>query len=208
PTGPTMWLCLRWLHAVRLKGGEIRPDERRLTRLSDPAPGRAVPPPKIPQHSGLRRLRKLVCAWRAERRCVSQTSLSQAKREKRAKTVAPFGASCPSPRTRENATHARKRELMRRRKNWIFSHDLKFLAATSKMSATRRFARLLNRWARHRAKRTEYAAVASQWLELQTTTFANIEKLAGIRRHRLDSLMLALRADDGRFENATHAKAF
>ena len=34
---------------MRLNGGEIRRDERRFERPLDPAPGRAVPSPKVPQ---------------------------------------------------------------------------------------------------------------------------------------------------------------
>jgi hypothetical protein len=62
---------------------EIRRDERTSERCSDPAPGRAVPSPKIPH-------------WSAERRCAVWVWLSQAANGERDVTIAPFGAPCPS----------------------------------------------------------------------------------------------------------------
>jgi hypothetical protein len=56
--------------------------------------------------------------------------------------------------------------------------------------------------ARHRAIRTEYAAIARQWLQLLPAAFANIEELAGILWHQFNSLMRAVWArDDGLFDH-------
>jgi hypothetical protein len=46
----------------------------------------------------------------------------------------------------------------------------------------------------HRSVRTKHAAIARKGLEPFAASFAVIEKLAGICRHRLDGLMTAFRA--------------
>jgi hypothetical protein len=55
----------------------------------------------------------------------------------------------------------------------------------------------LYRRARHRSVRAKHAAIAREGLEPFAAPFAVIEELAGIGRHRLDSLMAAFRASQG-----------
>jgi hypothetical protein len=55
----------------------------------------------------------------------------------------------------------------------------------------------LYRRARHRSVRAKHAAIAREGLEPFAAPFAVIEELAGIGRHRLDSLMGAFRASQG-----------
>src|SRR5882757_8161443 len=50
--------------------------------------------------------------------------------------------------------------------------------------------------ARHRAVRAEYAAIAREGLEPFVAALAVIEELAGIGRHRLDSLIAAFGASE------------
>ena len=50
--------------------------------------------------------------------------------------------------------------------------------------------------ARHRAVRAEHAAIAREGLEPFATALAVIEELAGIGRHRLDSLIAAFGASE------------
>ena len=54
----------------------------------------------------------------------------------------------------------------------------------------------LYRRARHRAVRAEHAAIAREGLEPFATALAVIEELAGIGRHRLDSLIAAFGASE------------
>ena len=54
---------------------EIRRDERRLKRLSDPAPGRAVPSPKIPQLERRKAMRFLSLAAAGETQEARQDNL-------------------------------------------------------------------------------------------------------------------------------------
>ena len=55
PTGPTTWLCLWWLDAVRLNGGEIRRNERTRKAFGSPT-RKSGPQTEKPK-------------WCAERRC-------------------------------------------------------------------------------------------------------------------------------------------
>ena len=55
----------------------------------------------------------------------------------------------------------------------------------------------LYRRARHRSVRAKHAAIARKGLEPLAASFAVIEKLAGISRHRLDGLMAAFRTRQG-----------
>ena len=58
----------------------------------------------------------------------------------------------------------------------------------------------LYRRARHRSVRAKHAAIAREGLEPFAAPFAVIEELAGIGRHRLDSLMAAFRASQVRLK--------
>jgi len=58
----------------------------------------------------------------------------------------------------------------------------------------------LYRRARHRPVRAKHAAIAREGLEPFAAPFAVIEELAGIGRHRLDSLMAAFRASQVRLK--------
>jgi hypothetical protein len=58
----------------------------------------------------------------------------------------------------------------------------------------------LDRRARHRSVRAKHAAIAREGLEPFAAPFAVIEELAGIGRHRLDSLMAAFRASQVRLK--------
>jgi hypothetical protein len=58
--------------------------------------------------------------------------------------------------------------------------------------ATTALAVFLDRRARHRAVRTEHAAIARQRFELLVATLADVEELAGVNRHLLDGLIVAL----------------
>jgi hypothetical protein len=49
----------------------------------------------------------------------------------------------------------------------------------------------------HRSVRAKHAAIARKGLEPFAASFAVIEKLAGIRGHRLDGLVAAFRASQG-----------
>src|SRR6266853_5079618 len=66
-----------------------------------------------------------------------------------------------------------------------------------------RFARAdgLNRRAGHGAVRAEHAAIPRLRLQLCSAAGAFIEKLTGVRRHRLGFLNRAMRAGDGRYQN-------
>ena len=66
-------------------GGEIRRDGRCFALASSTR--KNGPQTEKPQHSGLRRLRKLVCAWSAARRCafghiIASHAMPEAKRYK------------------------------------------------------------------------------------------------------------------------------
>jgi hypothetical protein len=54
----------------------------------------------------------------------------------------------------------------------------------------------LNWWARHRAVRTEYAAIAGLRFEPLAAALAFVEELTGIGRHLLHRLMTAVRTRD------------
>jgi hypothetical protein len=58
---------------------------------------------------------------------------------------------------------------------------------------------LLHRRTRHRAVRTEHAAVTRKWLESFSAAFAIVKDLTGICRHLLGGCMTAFRAGYDRF---------
>jgi hypothetical protein len=58
----------------------------------------------------------------------------------------------------------------------------------------------LYRRARHRSVRAKHAAIAGKGFEPFAAPFAVVEELAGISRHRLDGLMPAFRASQGRLK--------
>jgi hypothetical protein len=62
------------------------------------------------------------------------------------------------------------------------------------LTAAGAFAVFLNRRTRYGAVRAEHAAIARQRFELPAATVTDIEELAGVRRHLLNGLMVALRA--------------
>jgi len=86
---------------------------------------------------------------------------------------------------------------------WIYRH-LGWcgtrLSRTRLLMTTYAFAILLDWRTRHRTVRTKNTAVARKRLDPFAAAFAVVKELAGVGRHRLGSLMIALRTGERRFQ--------